>query len=295
MIELDEQQQHAVQTNSERALVIAGAGSGKTRVLTERIAFLIEHRKVSPHEIMAFSFTRKASGEIRSRLETRLGAQARNVTMGTMHGIALGMIHRFGEQIGLKPRNVTVYSQWESDYLLKEIAIEMGIFKKAWNPKKGDIDKLFADYYERGKYPDEDGGRAADLFYTFIARCRENNALTYGALLVALELLIPTMSKYLNTRHILIDEIQDIDPLQWRIIWAMCEAFGASLFCVGDVDQSIYEFRGAVPGYLVAHEQLFDVFRIETNYRSNPGIVDAANRLISYNQDRISKTMRANR
>ena len=129
----------------------------------------------------------------------------------------------------------------------------------------------------------------------FLARCRENNALTYGSLLVGLRFLIPTLAKYLHVRHILVDEIQDIDPLQWAIINEMVSSFKANLFVVGDIDQSIYEFRGAVPRYLVDHSGDFDIYRLEANYRSMPEIVCAANRLIEHNQDRITKTMRATR
>ena len=169
-MQLDKQQSAAVKTESNRVLVLAGAGSGKTRVLTERIAYLTETQKVSPYEIMAFSFTRKASGEIRSRLEERIGSEANHCTLGTMHSIALQFIHRLGEAIGFKSKGVTVYSAWETNYLLKEIAIEMGIFKKSWNPKKKVVDEVFADYYERGILPAPDHPAKA-IFDVFIARC----------------------------------------------------------------------------------------------------------------------------
>ena len=289
-MKLDNQQEAAVKTESNRVLVLAGAGSGKTRTLTERIAYLIEEKKVSPYEILSFTFTRKAAGEMKSRLEDRIGTESHHVNMGTMHSIALQFIHRFGETIGLRSKGVTVYSQWESNYLLKEIAIEMGIFKKSWNPKKKVVDEVFADYYERGILPAPDHP-AHDIFNVFISRCKENNALTYGALLIGMELLIPVLAKHLHYRHILVDEVQDIDPLQWRIIEALCKAFNAQLFVVGDIDQSIYEFRGAVPGYLIDNQETFDVFRIENNYRSDATIVKAANSLIQHNTDRIEKTM----
>src|SRR5664280_1034456 len=147
MSQLDLQQQQAVETESKRALVLSGAGSGKTRVLIERIAHLIETQHVSPYEIMAFTFTRKAAGEIQSRLVERLGTKAYHVQMGTIHAIALSMLQRFGEIIGLKPKNLTVYGDFEEQYLLKDTAIAMGVYKKAWKPKKGDIDAVFNRYY----------------------------------------------------------------------------------------------------------------------------------------------------
>ncbi len=285
---LDTQQKNAVETTSTRALVLAGAGSGKTRVLIERIAWLIETQKVSPTEIMAFSFTRKASGEIRERLKQRIGGKAHAVHMGTMHGLALDFIHRFGELIGLRPAHVTIYGDWEAGYLLADMAQEMFAKKPAIKAAKEALER----YYQTGEEPkEEDTG--CELFTVFLARCRENNALTYGALLIGLRLLIPILAKYLHIRHVLVDEIQDIDQLQWAIINEMVCAFNANLFTVGDIDQSIYEFRGAVPRYLVDHSEEFDIYKLETNYRSIPAIVEVANCLIDRNQGRITKTMRA--
>lgn len=290
-MDLDPQQQAAVETESSKALVIAGAGAGKTRTLIERISYLTNQKKVSPYEIMAFTFTRKAAQEMRTRLKEK---GARNIpVMGTMHAIALQMLRRFGENIGLRPSNITVYSEWESEYLLKEVASELGLFRKTWKVPNKEIDQAFADYYERGIEPDE-SHCAKRLFDTYLQRCRENNALTYGALLMGMKLLIPTMAKYLRVRHILVDEVQDIDPLQWRIIHDMADAFGASIFAVGDVDQSIYSFRSAVPEYLVAQTE-FDLYLLEQNYRSGQNIVESANRLIRHNAQRIGKTMRPTR
>jgi len=288
-MELDKQQKAAVLSDSKRTLVLAGAGSGKTRVLIARIAHLVGNCKVSPYEILALTFTRKAAGEMRERLESRI-VRAHAVAMGTMHSVALHMIQSFGEQIGLKPKQTTVYSEWESSYLLKEVAMDMGIFKKSWKIPKKDIDRTFADYYERGQLPSKEDP-AEGLFKTFMARCRENNSLTFGGLLVGLEMLIPTIAQYKRWRHILVDEVQDIDPLQWRIINGLCEATGASLFCVGDDSQSIYSFRGAVPGYLIEHQDEFGIFQLQSNYRSANHIVEAANRLIEHNENRLPLVM----
>lgn len=295
MIELDKQQAAAVKTTAKRALVLAGAGSGKTRVLVERIANLIENEKVSPHEIMAFTFTRKAAEEMRTRLAERIGYTARDVTMGTMHALALQMVHRFGDHVGYKPQLTTVYCPWEENFLLREIAGRVGFYtKKKWAPvKKKDVDQMFFDYYQRGITPSETEHAAEKLFDALIFEMRQNNALTYGALLVGLHLLIGVMSKHMHFKHILVDESQDIDEFQWKIIEQMVDRFKADLFCVGDIDQSIYEFRGAVPGYLVEHSNEFTVMRLETNYRSDSFIVEAANTLIQHNTQRLEKTMKA--
>ncbi len=290
---LDAQQKAAVETTSRRALVLAGAGSGKTKTLIERIAFLIEHQKVSPYEVMAFCFTRKAAGELKTRLEERIGKQAYHVHVGTIHALALRMIHRFGDLIGLRKTNVTVYGSWEEEYLLRDVAADMEILKgKTWKIPKKDIDAVFDNYYQKGIEPDMED-RLWGLFHAFIQRCKENNSLTYGGLLIGMRLLIDAMAKYLHVKHILVDEVQDIDPLQWELILTMEIMFSASLYVVGDIDQSIYEWRGAAPKYLVDHQSEFDVYRLETNYRSVPEIVEASNRLIAHNQDRITKTMKA--
>jgi len=214
--------------------------------------------------------------------------------MGTMHAVALQMVRRFGELAGYKPASLTVYGAWEEDFLLKEVARDIGFLKKSWKVPKKDVDRAFSDYYERGIEPGADDPCRL-LFTHFLTRCGENNALTYGGLLIALKRLIPAITTYLRIRHILVDEVQDIDPLQWSIINDMCSAFSATLFVVGDVDQSIYSFRGAVPEYLVDHQSDFDVYHLETNYRSYTEIVEASNRLIRHNAQRIDKTMRAAR
>jgi superfamily I DNA/RNA helicase len=235
---IDPQQKAAVETDSRRALVLAGAGSGKTHTLVERIAYLIENQKVSPYEIMAFTFTRKAAGELKSRLVERIGSQAYHVATGTIHALALQMIHRFGELIGLRQTNVTVYGQWEEDFLLRDVAADMGILKgKTWKIPKGEIDQVFANYYQKGIEPDMGTNRVWALFHAFIQRCKENNSLTYGGLLTGMRLLIDSMAKYLHIRHILVDEVQDIDPLQWELILTMEIMFAASLYVVGDIDQ----------------------------------------------------------
>lgn len=289
---LDFQQQAAVMTDSPRVVCLAGAGSGKTRIIVERIARLIENKKVSPYEIMAVSFTRKASKELKKRLEERIGRGAHHITCGTIHSIALRFLKRFGDLVGLRGQSLTIYSDFEENYLLKECAIELGIYKgKAWKIPKGDILAVFEAYYQEGVVPSVDHP-GLGIFNEFIARCHENNSLTYGALMVGLRELLPHIAKFLTLKYIFVDEVQDIDTLQWSIFNTLAELCHADLFVVGDIDQSIYEWRGARPGYLVEHQNDFQVFKVENNYRSSTLIVDAANHLIEHNQMRIERTMR---
>ena len=295
MTTLSAQQSAAVHTDAPRALVLAGAGSGKTRVLTERIATLIEQRGASPYEICAFTFTRKAAGEMRDRLERRIGPAANHVTMGTMHAVALERLKRHGEMIGLRPQALTVYNEWETGFLLRDVCTEIGALKgSAWKIKKGDIDAMFSAYYATGQEPPLDDP-AYPVFRAFLARCHENNALTYGALLTGLRLLLPRIKSFLGYKYVLVDEVQDLDPLQWLLVNDLCAATGAELFVVGDVDQSIFEWRGACPEYLLEHAEEFAVYPMEANYRSAALVVAAANNLIARNRHRIHKTMTAAR
>jgi len=291
---LDPDQLAAVTTDAPRALVLAGAGSGKTRVLTERIAYLIEECHASPSEIVAVTFTRKAAGEMRERLLKRIGNKAYGVTMGTMHALALVQLRRFGELLGLRPANITVYSEWEEDFLLRQVATEMGAMKGGkWKVPKKDVDAVFSMYYSTGIGPSELDKGAFDLFRAFAARCRENNALTYGGLLTGFTMLLPKVMQYLGWRHVLVDEVQDLDRLQWRILEAMAAGFPATLFAVGDTSQAIYAWRGAAPEYLLENADTFQVLRLERNYRSGASIVKAANQLIEHNRMRLPVTMRA--
>lgn len=295
MITLDAQQSLAVNTESKKALVLAGAGSGKTRVVVERVAHLVENKKVSPHEILALTFTRKAAQELRTRIEERVGSKAHHITIGTIHGVALSLLHRFGDLVGMKAKNITVYGGFEEEYLIKEIAIDLGMFKgKTWKVPKKEINAMLNTYYSKGEEPKEDHPGYI-LFKELLSRCRENNSMTYGMLLTAMMELVPKIKQYLKWKYVFLDEAQDTDPLQFWIVEKFPELLGASLFMVGDDSQSIYRFRGAAPEYLVKNQNKWDLFKLENNYRSVPDIVEASNRLIEKNVERIPKTMRATR
>jgi DNA helicase-2/ATP-dependent DNA helicase PcrA len=293
-ISLDQQQQNAVTSESEQVLVLAGPGAGKTRVIVERAAHLIENCKVSPFELCLLTFTRKAAGEMRERIQERIGNGAHKITIGTFHAVALDLLHRFGELVGFQKQNCTVYGDWEEQFLLKEIAKELGLHNgKTWKGiKKKEISAVFAKYYQEGVEPDKEDP-AYGIFKAFIARCRENNSYTYGSLLTGLKLLLPQIKQYLNWKHMVVDEAHDTDKLQWELIHTMKDYCNASLFAVADPDQAIYGWRGADVGYLLRNKDSFDIFKLETNYRSKPGIVRAANSLIQHNSDRLDKDMKA--
>jgi superfamily I DNA/RNA helicase len=293
---LSQEQQAAAYTDSRQALCLAGAGSGKTRVLISRIQHLIEDCHVSPYEILTCTFTRKAGGEMTERLEKAIGNQAHSVTIGTLHSVALHMIQRFGEFIGLNPGKITVYGPWEESVLLRDVCVELGYHtgKKFKGTTKKDVQAAFDLFYTRGKR-DERNYIPHEIMNAFFLRCRENNALTYGMIMTSFLELIPRIGRMLNYRHILVDEVQDLDPLQWRIVNLLKSVCNASLFVVGDDSQSIYGFRGADPDYLIRNQDKFDIYKLRDNYRSDRFIVEAANNLIRHNKNRLDLEMWAKR
>ena len=295
MISLDPDQLKAATTTSTNALVCAAPGSGKTRTLVERAAWLIEEQKISPFEIVLVTFTRKASQEMRERIGACIGAAANKITIGTFHSIALRLLHRFGDLIGYKPKNITVYGEWEESILLKECARDLAIYNgKTWKIRKNDVDAVFSAYYDCGKEPSE-GSPCYKLFKDFMGRCRENCSMTYGGLLLGIRQLLPYIAKYLQWKHLMVDEAHDNSIFQWDLIRDIQAYTGCSLFAISDPDQAIYSWRGAYPQYIVDHAKDFDVYMLERNYRSLPEIVEAANRLIEHNSERLPKTMRATR
>lgn len=294
-MQLDHQQTMAVRASSRKALVIAGPGSGKTRCIVERAAYLVEECKVSPYEIFMVTFTRKAANEMRERLVERIGNKAYHCTIGTFHATALKLLLRFGDVIGYRKQNSTVYGSWEEQFLLKEVAIDLGLHNgKSWKIPKKDIDAVFSAYYQEGIEPEEDNP-VKDLFTAFIHRCKENNSYTYGSILTHFSILLPHIHQYLQYKHIFLDEAHDADRLQWELINSLSKYCDASIYAIADLDQSIYEWRGAAPKYLIDHQDEFTIYRLESNYRSVPAIVEAANNLITHNADRITKTMVATR
>ncbi|MFH2074721.1 MAG: ATP-dependent helicase [Pseudomonadota bacterium] len=294
-INLDAEQLAATRTDSRQALVLAGPGSGKTRCITERAAWLIEERNVAPSELLLVTFTRFAANEMRTRLKDRIGRQAAQVQIGTFHATALSLLRRFGDLLGYKPKALTVYSEHESDYLLKEVATDLGVYNgKSWNPRKGEIIKVFDRYYQEGFLPKEDHP-ARRVFEEFNLRCFENNSLSYGGLMVQFRKLIPEISQYLHWKHLILDEGHDADRLQIQVLKLLQHTLSASIYVVLDLDQTLYSWRGACPDYWLDHQAEFDIFPLVNNYRSCKQIVEPAGRLIEHNQDRIPRPMVATR
>ncbi len=296
---LNQEQQAAVLAQEKNVLVLAGAGSGKTRTLVERVAHLIEHG-ASGYEIVCATFTRAAAGEMRARLKARVGREARKVTVSTFHGLGLGLLKKYGHHIGLRYGNLTVYTPLETDTLIRLCGEQLGLYAKGkWKHGKKALDDMFAALERSG----EKIGTAHPYYpvlQAFEAACRQNNALPYYGLIHGLVELAEAgmVREFTSWKYLLVDEVQDLDPMQWRALKAITEhTDGAELYAVGDLSQSIYGFRGAVPAYL---QHLMDagaltVYELRNNYRSAPDIVSAANCLIRHNTSHRVLAMRAMR
>jgi len=293
-IKLSEEQAAAVTAAEKDVFVVAGAGSGKTTVLIERVAHLITNMNAAPSEILLLTFTRNTAREMQSRLEKRIGKQAGGVTVGTFHSVALGLMRRFGTMLKYNPNTLSVFSEAETMYLLTLAAKQCGHHDgdKFLKVKRGDIDKVFRRVYIDAADPGcEDDDPQMLVFETFLNMCKASNGLTFDQLCKCFRDLIPKTKSYLQWRHILVDETQDLNRMQWGILTDLDNAKNISTYCVGDIDQSIYGFRGAVPGVLINEIEKWAVYNIDTNWRSIPEIVFAANRLIEHNTNRIPHSM----
>lgn len=296
--ELNQEQQAAVLAQEKNVLVLAGAGSGKTRTIVERVAHLLENG-ASGYEIVCTTFTRAAAGEMRARLEARIGREAHKVTVSTFHGLGLGLLKKYGHHIGLRYGNLTVYTPLETETLLQHCGEQLGLYKGKWKHGKKALDEMFATLERSG----EKIGTALPYYpvlQAFEAACRQNNAMPYYGLIHGLVELAEAgkVREFTNWKYLLVDEVQDLDLMQWRALKAITEhTDGAELYAVGDLSQSIYGFRGAVPAYL---QNLIDVggltvYELRSNYRSAPAIVNAANSLIRHNTSHRVIEMRAMR
>lgn len=299
--ELNQEQQAAVLAREREVLVLAGAGSGKTRTLVERVAHLIEHG-ASGYEIVCTTFTRAAAGEMRARLEARIGREARKVTISTFHGLGLGLLKKYGHHIGLRYGNLTVYTPLETEILIQHCGEQLGLYAKGkWKHGKRAMEQMFADIEQGlGEREDVENSPYFPLLLTFSAACRQNNAMPYYRLIHGLIKLAEDgkVCEFTNWKYFLVDEVQDMDTAQWRALAGMLEhRTDSELYAVGDLSQSIYGFRGAVPEHLQAliDESKLTVYELRSNYRSAPAIVGAANDLISHNTGHRVITMQAMR
>lgn len=300
---LNPQQSDAVKKTDGPILILAGAGSGKTRVLTHRIAYLIQGKAVSPHSILAVTFTNKAAGEMKERLEKILGAKAGDLLLGTFHSTGLRILRKDGYNIGIDP-NFIVYDDGDQLALVKLCMSELNINEKAFNPRailshinQAKNEALSVNEYAIGA-KDFFRERVAHVYKLYQEKLRQNKALDFGDLIsepIRLFKEAPhVLEKYQKRfRYILVDEYQDTNRAQYLFI-SLLSSMHKNLCVVGDEDQSIYGWRGADIRNILEFERDYpdvEIIRLEQNYRSTKNILAAANSVVEKNTNRIGKTL----
>ncbi len=304
---LNTPQYDAVVQTEGPILVLAGAGTGKTRVLTTRLAHIMRNGMAYPSQILAVTFTNKAAAEMRGRVSEALGGQpVEGWWLGTFHALAARMLRRYAEKVGLKS-NFTILDPDDQLRLIKQVMQAENIDVKEWPPRL--ILSMIERWKDRGlapnKVPHHEGsdianGKLIQLYTYYQRRLVELNACDFGDLMLHMLVLFqdPANADILNRYHqqfkyILVDEYQDTNGAQY--LWLRLLAMGKNnICCVGDDDQSIYGWRGAEVGNILRFEKDFDgakVVRLEQNYRSTGHILAAASSVISHNLDRHSKTL----
>ena len=301
---LNSAQREAVEAIDGPVLVLAGAGTGKTRVLTTRLAHILATRRAFPGQLLAVTFTNKAAREMRERLERTIGATVDGLWLGTFHAIAARILRRHAERIGLKS-NFTILDTDDQLRLIKQIIAAAGVDDRRLPPRM--LLSAFDRWKDRGlppeKVPADDAamvadGRGRELFREYEHRLLALNAVDFGDLLLHNLTLLTTHPDVLadyqrRFRYILVDEYQDTNVAQY--LWLRLLAQGhRNLCCVGDDDQSIYSWRGAEVGNILRFEHDFPgakIVRLEQNYRSTPHILAAASGLIAHNEGRLGKTL----
>lgn len=307
--DLNESQRKAVEYIDGPSLVIAGAGSGKTRVLTYKIAYLLQ-QGVKPWTIMALTFTNKAAREMKERIGKLVGQElAQHLYMGTFHSIFSRILRAEAQHIGFT-NNFTIYDESDSRSLIKTIVKEMGLDEKVYKPAsvhsrismaKNNLmsaenyarDKELYQADQRAKMP-----RVGDIFITYVQRCQQANAMDFDDLLTLTFKLFQEhediRKKYADRfDFLLVDEYQDTNHAQMRIVMQLCKE-KERVCAVGDDSQSIYSFRGANIDNILNFQKHFKgakLFKLEQNYRSTQSIVEAANSLIKHNSNQIPKNV----
>lgn len=301
---LNDMQKEAAMTTEGPVLILAGAGSGKTRVLTHRIAYLIEECGVDPWNIMAITFTNKAAGEMRERVNDMVGFGAESIWVSTFHSSCVRILRRYAERIGYD-NSFTIYDTDDSKSVMKDICKRLQIDTKQLKERTilGAISSaknegILVDEYEMNAMGDFNKMRIAKAYREYQKVLKNNNAMDFDDLLVnAVELLKisqEVLQNYQNRfRYIMVDEYQDTNSIQFEFIKLLASA-NHNLCVVGDDDQSIYKFRGANIRNILDFEKVFPeakVVKLEQNYRSTQNVLDAANAVISHNRGRKEKAL----
>ena len=301
--DLNPVQQKAVLETEGPLLVFAGAGSGKTRVLTYRIAYLIQEKGIAPWNILAVTFTNKAADEMKERVERLLGKSAKGTWVSTFHSACARILRRHIEPLGFQ-RNFVIYDEQDQERHLKTVMKELDVDFRMFNPRaiQSSIDQLKNEGITPDQYHPSQFNifqkRLAMVYERYQEDLRRNNALDFGDLLTFVAILFRRHPEILKSyqdlcRYVMVDEFQDTNLIQYHLIRQIVDAH-RNICVVGDDDQSIYRWRGAQVGNILNFEKDFPETRIitlEQNYRSTQNILQAANLMVGNNRSRKKKAL----
>ena len=305
---LNPEQRAAVETVDGPLLVLAGAGTGKTRVLTTRFAHILLTRRAFPNQVLAVTFTNKAAKEMRERVSAILGQPAEGLWLGTFHALCARMLRRHAEHVGLQS-NFSILDTDDQLRVLKQLMEAGRIDTKRWAPPA--LMSIIQRWKDRGLTPARIGaaddtdflnGRAKEFYAAYQDRLRTLNAADFGDLLLHMTEILRSQPDVLAQyhrmfRYILVDEYQDTNVVQYLWLRLLAQSH-KNICCVGDDDQSIYSWRGAEVENILRFEKDFEgakIVRLEANYRSTASILAAASGLIAHNEGRLGKTLRPGR
>ncbi|WP_405322261.1 DNA helicase PcrA [Frisingicoccus sp.] len=301
---LNPMQQEAVYTTNGPLLILAGAGSGKTRVLTHRIAYLIDECGVNPWNILAITFTNKAAGEMRERVDDIVGFGSEQIWVSTFHSACVKILRRFADLLGYE-RNFVIYDTDDQKHVMKEICKRLHIDTKVHKERailsaisSAKNEMIDAKAYALNAAGDYSKKRIADAYLEYEKTLYKNNAMDFDDLLVKTVEVLRNNEDVLNYyqerfKYIMVDEYQDTNTVQFRLVSLLAGKY-RNLCVVGDDDQSIYKFRGANIYNILNFEKEFPdakVIKLEQNYRSTKNILDAANSVIKNNKGRKAKRL----
>ena len=301
---LNEPQREAVYHTDGPLLILAGAGSGKTRVLTHRIAYLIGERGVNPWNILAITFTNKAAEEMRQRVDNLVGFGAESVWVSTFHSACVRILRRFIDRLGYE-NHFTIYDTDDQKTLIKEVCRKVDVDTKVFKERSllsaissAKNEMILPDEFELNAGGDFAKMKIAKVYREYEAQMRANNALDFDDLLVKTVQLLQTQPDVLESyqerfRYIMVDEYQDTNTVQFQLVSLLAGKY-KNLCVVGDDDQSIYKFRGANIRNILDFEHEFPdakVIKLEQNYRSTGNILNAANSVIANNHGRKEKSL----
>ena len=299
---LNEPQRKAVTSEAQSLLVLAGAGSGKTRVIAHRVAWLIKAQNVNPHSILTVTFTNKASREMRGRIEDIVQEEMGNFWCGTFHGISHRLLRTHWEEAGLR-KEFSILDSEDQHRVIKRVVKSMGLDDTKWPPrqiqwfinKQKDECLRSKDVEVTDDYFTE---KMVEIYKVYEELCDRESLVDFGELLLRVYVLLKTNDQVLRHyqrrfSHILVDEFQDTNEVQYQFL-KMLAASGSNFIAVGDDDQSIYGWRGAKSENINRFTNDYkntEIIRLEQNYRSTSVILNAANEVIKNNQGRLGKEL----